>query len=193
MIKKFFWTLVLFVLAREGGLRAEVQQIILHWNAAVCYDICIPRLEGNLKSIPSVSNVQINARSGTAAMGWDPNIPFSYEPFRIAAWAAGIYVSDMRIKVKGNVSHAGDIFYLISLGDGASFQIIGPLHADPNIYVPRYNLASRPLSVETKEQLLEAERQGLPVTIAGPLYLPAQYPRIIIAEQIKVQAPPKQR
>ncbi len=190
MMKKLFWTLVLLLMTREEGLRAEVEQIILHWNAAICFDICLPRLESSLNSIASVSNVRTDARSGTAVMDWDPKIPFSYEPFRIAAAAAGIYVTDMRIKVKGNISHAGDIFYLISLGDGASFQIIGPLRADPNLYVPRYNLASGPLSLGTKEQLLEAERKGA-VTIAGPLYLPAQYPRIIIAEQIKIQAPPK--
>jgi hypothetical protein len=167
-------------------LQAEVEFIQIRWNAFKCLDICTPLIEKNLNAIRNVTNVQINARSGVATMGWSPNYPFSYEPFRLASSAAGIHIDDMRIRIRGTIGHDFDNFYLVSIGDDSRYLLLGPISTVPGRYIPKYNMASYPLSRDTKEQLLEAEKNGLTVVISGPLYLPSRYPHTLIAEQIKI-------
>lgn len=167
-------------------LQGEVEEVTIRWNAMKCLDICVPGIQRNLSGIREVSNLQINDRSGIAVMRWSPNYPFSYEPFRLAMSAAGIAVLDMRLRVRGTISHDVENFYLTSTGDGARFLILGPILVESARYVPRYNPATHPLTGPVKEQLLEAEQKNDTVVISGPLYLPTQYPRTIMAEQIRI-------
>lgn len=186
-MKKLFLKGLFSLIAFSTILQAEVEEITIRWNAMTCLDACIPRLESYLKEIKYISNLQINARSGAAVMGWSPNAPFSFEPFRLASGGAGVYFNDMRLRVRGTIAHDADNFYLVSTGDETHFLIIGPIHVEPGRYVPPYNLASHPLSAQTKAKLFEAEQNNQTVVISGPLYLPQQYPRILIAAQIRVQ------
>ena len=185
-MKKIGWLGLFALLVCINSLPAEVEQIEIRWNAFKCLDTCVPLIQRNLLAIKHVTNLQINARSGTAVMGWNPNYPFTYEPFRLASSATGIHIDDVRIRVRGTIAHDGDNFYLVSDGDDARFLLIGPLRPESGRYIPNYSLATRPLSVTVKEQLLEAEKNQFTVVISGPLYLPRRYPRTLITEQIKV-------
>ena len=185
-MKKIGWLGLFALLVCVNSLQAEVEQIEIRWNAFKCLDTCVPLIQRNLLAIKHVTNLQINARSGTAVMGWNPNYPFTYEPFRLASSAAGIHIDDVRIRVRGTIAHDGDNFYLVSDGDDARFLLIGPLRPESGRYIPNYSLATRPLSGTVKEQLLEAEKNQFTVVISGPLYLPRRYPRTLITEQIKV-------
>lgn len=185
-MKKLGWNLLLGLLTLYNPLTAEVEQVTVRWNAVTCYDTCTPLLENNLKAISSVHNLQMNGRSGAAVMGWNPQHPFSYEPFRLASSAAGVRLLDMRVRVRGTIAHDADRFYLVSTGDNARFWLLGAIQTGNDRYVPRYNTESYPLTGPIKAQLLEAEERGLTVVISGPLYLPTQYPRTLIAEQIKI-------
>lgn len=185
MINRYFHLMLL--LAMSAHLNAEVEMIQIKWNAFKCLNMCTPLIQENLNAIRSVSNVQINAPSGVAVMGWDPNYPFSYEPFRYAAGAVGIKIDEMRIRVRGTITHDANNFYLISTGDGARFLLIGPIHTEPGRYIPRYSLETHPLAPQVKEDLLDAERKNFTVLISGPLYLPSHWPRVLIAEQITVE------
>jgi hypothetical protein len=181
-----WWIGLLALLIFGNFLQAEVEFIEIRWNAFKCLDICTPLIEKNLNAIRDVHNVKINARAGVATMGWSPNYPFSYEPFRLASSAAGIHIDDMRIRVRGTISHDVDNFYLVSSGDDARFLLLGPISTVPGRYIPKYNIASYPLTGDVKEQLLEAEQNRFTVVISGPLYLPSRYPRTLIAAQIKI-------
>jgi len=185
-MKTKYWNLLLFAwLGCAFPLQGEVEEILLTWNAFKCQDVCIPLIERNFGSIREVNNLQINAPSGIAVMGWNPNYPFSYEPFRYAAAAVGININTMRLRVRGMISHDEDNVYLVSNGDDARFLLIGPIHTEPGRYIPN-NLVSYPLSSEAKEQLLSAEKNQWTVVVSGPLFFPSHYPRTLITEQIKV-------
>jgi len=186
MRKKNWLGLLLTLMAIGNPLQAEVEQIVVTWNALKCLDICVPSIQRNFGAIREVNNLQINAASGAAVMGWDPNYPFSYEPFRYAAAAVGISITSMRLRVRGTISHDYDNIYLVSNGDDARFLLIGPILAQPGRYIPTTSIDSHPLSPEVRDKLLSAEKNRLTVVISGPLFLPKHYPRTLIAEQIKV-------
>jgi hypothetical protein len=188
MENKKWISLLLILLVFGNTAQSEVEQIVLTWNAFICQDMCIPLIERNFEAIREVRNLQINAPSGVAVMGWDPNYPFSYEPFRYASAAVGIHIDTMRIRVRGTISHDIDNVYLVSNGDDARFLLIGPLHPEPGRYVPNYSLDTHPLPPDIKDRLLEAERKGFTVVISGPLFMPSHYPRTLITEQVRVNA-----
>lgn len=178
--------LILLALCLNVFLTAEVEEIILRWNAITCYDTCAPLLERNLLAIKSVRHLQMNARSGVATMGWDPNDPFSYPPFRYASAAAGVTLLDIRLRIRGQIIHDADRYYLTSIGSGERFWILGPLIVEPGRYTPP-NVESHRLSAQMKLKLMEAEQLRATVVISGPLLFPYyKYPRTIVAEQIEV-------
>lgn len=179
-------SLVLFQLLIPLSLFAEIEMVQIHWNALKCQSTCVAQIEQNLKTIPAVSNIQIDGPSGLATMNWKPNEPFSYDPFRYAAAAVGITIREMRVKVLGKITHEANNLYLVSIRDGTRFQLIGPIYTEPGRYAPKYNMDSHPLSPTVREELLAAERKDEDVQIEGPLYLPSHWPRVLITEQIKV-------
>jgi hypothetical protein len=180
------WMSLLALFVVGPPLQAEIEQIDIRWNAFKCLETCVPFIERGLQAIPQVTHIQVNAKEGTASMGWNPTVPFSYEPFKLASATAGIHFDEMRMRVKGTVSHEGDHLYLTSSGDHTRFLLIGPLKAEPGRYVPRFNVATRPLTGDAKNQLLDAEKNGLMVTISGPLFLPSSHSLTLMAEHIKI-------
>lgn len=166
-------------------LYGDVQEIIIKWNAFTCDNYCVPRIELSLKGIRQVSNLRVNGRSGVATMGWDPNYPFTYDPFNYAMSLAGIRISDIRLKVRGRIASDANDIYLVSNGDMARFLLIGPIRVQEDRYIPK-NIASHAFDLSTKMRLYEAQDNNDEVTVIGPLYLPTQYPRTLIAEQIKI-------
>lgn len=182
-MRKIFIFLWLFAI----DLSAGVEEIQISWNALKCLYTCVPSIEKNLYQIGSVSDVKIDAQSGTATMKWDANVPFSYEPFRLASSAAGIRFRHMRVKVSGRIVHDGEFIYIQSPGDNSRFLLIGPIKTEPGRYIPNFSFETHPLTQRDKETLLRAERNGSTVEISGPLYIPSHWPRVLITEQIKVR------
>ncbi|MFI0434944.1 MAG: hypothetical protein ACH350_04345 [Parachlamydiaceae bacterium] len=167
--------------------RGEIEEIQISWNAFKCQHDCIQQINRHVGSIKGVQDLKIEGSSGIANMRWNPLIRLSYEPFRYAAAAVGINIITMRLRVKGTITHDSENIYVISHQDGTRFNLIGPLHIEPGRYIPKYNLATHPLSNEKKEQLLLIEQQGKSVIISGPLFLPSNYPLTLITEQIQVK------
>jgi hypothetical protein len=186
-MQRILITLYLFPLFISFTLTAEVEEIVLNWNALRCLEICIPGIERNLRSIREVTHLQINSRSGTAVMGWDPNYPFTFPPFRWAMAGAGITITDMHLRVRGTITHDMDNYYLVSSGDLSRFLLIGPLLFHPARFTPR-NIESHPLPPQIKQQLMEIEEKRQTVVIEGPLFFPFEkFPRTLIVEQIRVE------
>lgn len=186
-MKKFI--VVLLTLAYLGGsrpLNAEIQQIVMKWNAQLCLNICIPTLQQQLSNIENITDIQINPRAGTAVMRWKPYYPFSYEPFNLATRVVGIRIADFRIKVRGTVIQTEDNFYIVSVGDGTTFLLLGPIQAIPNRYIVQQNIASRPLTPEMRLKLLNAAYTKQIVEIEGPLFEPLRYWLALIVEQLRI-------
>ena len=164
---------------------AEVEEVFIGWNAFKCQNNCLELIETNFSKIEDKTQLKINAAAGQAEMQWNPNKPFSYEPFRSAAAAVGITIREMRLRVKGTIEHDLDSFYLISTTDHTRFKLIAPIQTESGRYTPRYNLSNHYFSNEEKKHLLNLENQQKTVIVSGLLYLPASYTNILIAEKIK--------
>ncbi len=182
---KLFKCLIFMLIFTISMLQGEIEEIIIKWNPFICLDTCIPRLASSLQEIPEIANLKIDSKVGVAIMTWDPMRPYSYEPIRRALANAGATLLDMRMRIKGTVYHEGESFYLDANGNNTRFLLVGPLRVDPYNYVPRYSLAAHELTLDMKSRLLTIEKSGELILIAGPLYLPAQYPQILIIEDIK--------
>lgn len=170
-------------------MQAEIEKILIKWNAALCLDTCIPLMERNLHAIKGVTDFQINPNAGVAEIHWDPQAHFSYEPFNLASRAVGSRILDIRVRVKGTIAHDRENFFISSLGDNTRFLLIGPIAPVPGGYTIRGNIASHPLSPSLKQQLLDAENAGKQVTIEGPLFQPTWYTLTLIAEQVNLPPP----
>lgn len=177
--------LIMGFLVSSLSLKAEVEEIVMKWNALECLNVCIPTLTEQLQFIPNIDNLQINARAGTAVMRWKPNYFFSYEPFNLATRTVGIRIADFRMRVRGTINHQYDNYYLVSLGDNTSFLLLGPLRAEPGRYTIQHNIANHPLSPELRRKLLTAANNNLVVEIEGPLFEPLRYLLMLVVEQIK--------
>jgi hypothetical protein len=185
MQKRRWLSLLLLCLTCNQGLHAEIEEIVVTWNAFKCQATCAQQIEQQLTGIKGVKNLKVNASSGAAVMQWDPRFPLSYEPFRYASAGVGIKIISMRVRVKGKISHDSGHVYIISEKDGTRFHLIGPIRPEQGRYVPKYSLETHPLPDDTKEQLLALEKAGKTVAISGPLFLPSFYPLTIVTEQIK--------
>ena len=182
MVSTFICLFCLFVFP----LKAEIQEIVMKWNALLCLNSCEPFLKDQLNNIVGIQAVQISARAGTAVMGWASGQPFSYAPFNLATRTVGIRIADFRLKVLGLVRQAQDSFYLYSPSDGTSFLLAGPIRAWPDRYIVEESIASRPLSPGMKQRLAELAQTGQWTEIEGPLFEPLRYQLILIVEQLKV-------
>lgn len=185
MKKKQWISLLLTFLAIGHVLEAEIEKIEMTWNSFKCQNSCVAQIEQNLRAIPQVKNLKVDAAEGAAFMSWAIDYPFSYEPFRYASAAVGIHISTLRVRVRGMVKHDSNHFYLVSAGDNTTFTLVGPLQTEPGRYSP-LNLSLHPLTPDIQGQLLEAEKTGSIIMISGPLYLPSHYNLILVTEQIKL-------
>lgn len=185
-LSKVIFGLVLSLnLISFSGLRAEIQQIVMGWNALLCLNICIPMLQQQLSYIDNLTDLQINPRSGHAVMGWKPNYPFSYAPFNLATRTVGVRISDFRLKVRGTINHQQDNFYLISTGDNTAFLLVGAIRAEQGRYVVQSNIANHPLSANLRNQLQIASANQQIVEIDGPLFEPQRLWLVLEVAQIK--------
>lgn len=186
MRKMMLGLLLSLCLVNVASLKAEIEEIVMSWNALLCLNYCIPALQNQLSYIENLSDLQINSRAGTAVMRWKPNYPFSYEPFNLASRTIGIRISDFRVKVRGTIKHQQDNFYLVSIGDNSTFLLIGPIRAEPGRYIIKSNIASHPLSPDLRRQLQISSAKQEVVEIEGPLFEPQRFWLVLEVEQLKI-------
>lgn len=189
MHSKMIYSILLLLGGIWAPLFGEIQMVTFNWNAALCLDVCTPKLERELGSIKAITDLQINPQAGVAKMKWDPNYPFNFAPFNLATRSVGIRLNQIRVRVRGTIAHDVDNLYVISLGDGTRFQIAGPIQPITTGYTIRENIASHPVPLAMRERLLEAEANREITTIEGPLFEPFRYNLTIVAEQVRYPKP----
>lgn len=192
-MKRIFCVLSLSLLL-SISLFAEVQKVVLKWDPKLCPQSCMQILEQRLTKASGVQGVEMNIAEGSATLGWNPTIPFSFVPLNYALRWVGIRENDVRVQVKGTVSISGNTYAVISSGDRTRFVLFGPVDSKPNQYSVQYNSGNRPLADETKEKLLKAKQQNLSVTVSGTLFMPYRSPpdplRLILSD-LQVEEPKK--
>jgi len=191
MKKMKIYVLVLFTaLFSQFSLFANIQTVTLRWTAGQCSSSCIRGLTDQYNKLAGVSSVQMDQNAGQAILTWRPNVIFSYPQLQAATAMIGIFLQEIRMRVTGTITHDDQNFALISIGDGTTFQLLGPLTPSSSGMTIIANPATHPLPPYLQEQLLTAENNQQIVTVEGPLFEAHRSPPLyLIAGSVSVENP----
>jgi hypothetical protein len=105
----------------------------------------------------------------------------------------GLYMTYVRVKVNGTVISKNKTYSLKSKNDGTTFELIGTADSkDPNLAVTANSIYNRPLSQAVLDQLKEAQKKNLTVTVDGALFEPWRgLPLRLITDRLSVEKPQK--
>lgn len=157
-------------------LAAEIEQVVLTWQAPLCQDACVRELNRQLSRIRGVAAVDVNQGAGNATLKWQPDAPFSFQPINMATRFVGIRINDIGLKVRGRIAGTAQNLQLISEKDNTVFYLYNPILPNTNQYNTRNSLYNRQLSPEVAAQLLETVKKRQLVTIEGQLFEPFRSP-----------------
>lgn len=158
------------------SLQGEISKVTVKWkNPGICLDSCITDMAKHFGSMNGAAEVILNQGGGQVDIRWKPRIPFSYSPINTAMRMVGPSIHEMRVSVRGTVTHSSNTFILESLGDNTKFVLLGPVNPSMSQYTVVHNTDNRPLSEETRMRFLKAEKNFEVVEIEGPLLDPWRY------------------
>jgi len=189
-----FFLLTFAALLVVAELKADIQKVTITWTQGLCVDNCPKNLEVQLRKVPGVSDIQINGLSARADISWKPNMYFSYKAVEAAMSMIGLSINDIRVKVRGSLTHDDVVVWLVSTGDGTRFMLLSPMQTSLTQYSEFYNVESHKLNPDMRDRLLQAELNDAVVTIEGPLFSPERSPPLtLIIEklQVEVKNPPQ--
>lgn len=182
---KFYISLFYLHLAFSSTLAAEIENVVIKWNAALCQGYCETALANELDSIPDVASYRIDPYKGIADIQWKPNEQFSFGTLNLASRSIGFRITETRLKVRGTIAHDRENIYLVSIGDGTRFILLGALKTVPGQYAVRASRASYPLPIDWSERFLELEADNQIVAVEGLLIIPQTYILAISVEDVK--------
>lgn len=181
-MKKYFYIVVIpWILSLP--LSAEIQQVMITWAPQICQAPCAAGLQKYLSEIPEVAHADINQANGSATLTWKSDKPYSFSPINFATRVIGIpHILTARIRVRGTITHSQNTFHIISVGDNTAIQLLSPIQPQTGQYTIQHSLDTHNLAPETKEKLLELEREKKVVIIEGPIFEAVRltYPAMII-------------
>lgn len=179
----------------SAGIYGEVQKITIKWTAALCQPSCIKGLEKEFKKIDGVAGVTIDQSAGQADIRWKPNVPFSYLPIKYAMSAIGLYVTELRMRVRGTIEHDRTNVMLVSIGDNSSYTLISPIIPNQSQSAQLWNTESYQMTPQMRERLIATETDHQVVTIDGPIFQAYRAPPLLlIVEQLNIAKPtPEQK
>jgi hypothetical protein len=185
---------LLLLLTIHSTLIAEVESIIIRWNPIKCQTNCPELLAYQFKQVYGVAEVYVGA--GQAELKWKPNVLFSLPQVKVALQMVGISIVgiNVRVRVRGKLQHQKEEMTLISSGDNTRFVLLNPVVTDlaHNRQAPEYNYMARQLTLEMRQQLLEAEAKHQIATIEGVIFMPERSPPdplAIVIDQMKFTDP----
>ena len=186
-MRKFLIVVISLGLFCKRGVDAEIQEVVLKWNAQTCLDKCTFKLQQDLKVIPGAAQVSINARAGAAVIHWLPQARFSYQAINFATRQTGIKVLDARLKVSGYLSYSetDKSYQLTSFPDQSLFNLLGPATPEGERYVIEYSLYTRPIPPRLEALFKDAILKSEPVWIEGPLFQPLRYSNFLTVDKFK--------
>lgn len=179
--------LLVICLLISGQVHGEIQDVTVFWRSALCDYRCVDNLYKFFRQVRGVGSVVIDAPAGKAHMIYKPGSKFEFQPINYAMRRIGISLRDIRVRIRGTISHTGDTLFINSLGDTTRFALIGFPEASRQRYVVPFSRYNRPLELDVKRALLFAEANHLLVTIEGPVFEPYGIDMILVAEKYEVQ------
>lgn len=178
--------LILFmVFCTFTKVQAEIKQITIYWPPQQCQTSCERGLEQQFRRVNGVTDVYVSGSRGQANLKWDSKTPFSYRPLEAAVAAIGLGREDIRLSVRGYISHNNQTLFLTSIGDNTRFNLMGPAQGQgPSWAIEQQSPFNRQLSQQLRDQLMETERNRQAVTITGPLFQPETSPPLNLVVEI---------
>lgn len=199
MLQKFSrYVLLTISLLSTTFAQGEIEKVTAIWSAwhfdlAACKGGCAQIIHQQLMRLPGAAEVLVKEAEGRAEIRWKPGVPFSYGPLDNAMRIAGPAIDTVRLRVRGMITHDARNVFLMSIGDNTRFYLLGPLVPSTTQMVISENVATHPLTVTLRSDLLQAQQNHQVVTIEGPLLLPEQSPPLyLIVERLQIAKPEKQ-
>ncbi len=171
----------------SSGLHGEITKVKITWNNIGCTASCAELLEKYLKEIPAIAEVRLNAQAGSAELVYKPNSPYEYQPIHYAIARVGITLNDVRMDLRGTISHSGNQIFATSVGDNTKVELLGQQRSSTTQFVEKYNVANYPIDPEMKNALLSAEQKHQIVKIEGTVYMAYRTPLRLIVTSYKVE------
>lgn len=178
--------IILALILCSSPLLAEVQEVRIQWTPQLCNDICIRNLEKQFRRIYQVDEISMNRSAGQALLKYKEKGTYNYGPINTAMAMIGLTINDIHIKVRGHVKATDREVFLISDGDASVYTLMSPVRPEPGKSVENWSPFTHPLTVQHRNQLIEAGRAGKAVTLSGPLFEPERSPpNYLIVQEIK--------
>jgi hypothetical protein len=196
-MQKLRFLLGILFIVLLNPLQAEIQSLIVRWNPTYCSTACAMNLQMQFSRVFSASKVEFNAQAGEAVLYWKPYAVFTYQQIAAAMNMVGYRAYDIRLRVRGTISHDRTNFYLTSIGDNTVFTLMSPANSVSNQmstpyynqsspYASYYNIPNQQAVQDLRNQLLLGEQSGQLVVIEGPLYEPWRYINMnLVIEQMQ--------
>lgn len=169
-------------------LEAEIMEVRIQWTPQLCNDICAGNLERQFHRIYNVEEITMNRHAGQVLLKYKPKGIYDFGQINRAMQMIGLTINDIHLKVQGHVKASDREVFLVSDGDGSVFTLMSPVHPEPGKSVENWSPFTHPLTVQHRNQLIDAGHAGKKVTITGPLFEPERAPpNYLIVQEIKTE------
>lgn len=178
-----------------ASLSGDIDSVTVKWSAQLCQKSCIKQLNERFSKLQGAEKVSIDGMNGVMEIKWKPKAPFSYQTLDWNMRWIGLYMTYVRVKASGTVTSINKNYTLKSKNDGTTFNLIGNADAsNPNLAVATNSIYNRPLSQAVIDQLKDAQKKNLTVTVDGSLFEPWRGPPLrLVVDRISVEQPKKNR
>lgn len=122
-MNKYIFLSILFL--ATCNIYAEIQTAVVSWNPAFCREECAKLLSEAFNEVKNSSEVLVSPEQGQAVFTWTSGKRISYQMLKKPMQSVGVGLSEIFLKVRGTLRVRDDNFYLISTGDGMSFELVG--------------------------------------------------------------------
>lgn len=157
-------------------LGAEIERVTVRWDKGICLQTCAESLAEQFRKIPDVTEVNVNQAAAQADLKWKKDVAFSWLPVMSALSMIGLFPEDVRIRVRGIITHDEKHINLISKPDGTFFVLFSPVTPNLGGYTEMFSQYAYSVSPDARDQLLQAEQAGKLVTVEGPILQPERSP-----------------
>ncbi len=92
----------------------------------------------------------------------------------------GLSINELRVKVKGHISHDQQKVSLTSKPDGSIFILKSPTYNTANQYSEQFSIYAYGMTPWLRTEMLDAEQKQEEVEIDGPIFEPERSPPLIL-------------
>lgn len=156
---------------------AEIETITVHWDTGHCDERCVSSLNRALSKMSGAAEVVTEAQNPVATIYWRAEKTFSYRKLERAVKSAqGIEIKKIQMLIRGTIVEKDGKVFLTSIGDQTEFRLIKDPEPSTTQYVERYSIYNRNLDDEQRQELVEAQKKGMVITVDGILFQPERPP-----------------